>query len=217
VISAGNDIVALNKVNKQRAGEFAFYSRILSTSEQKLHQLHQYSALPFEDYVWLLWSVKESAYKFLKRIYPGLIFSPTKIVVDDIEFCEEGFIIPGNQKLLKGKVSCDNSVLFFMSKINVEWIASVVNYNENFENICWEVERIEKEISVYQSNAARELLLRKLRPVLTGDLTIEKHPVGYLEILKNDQKVNIPVSIAHHGFFISCAFNLASLNENCLA
>jgi phosphopantetheinyl transferase (holo-ACP synthase) len=208
VISAGNDIVALNKVDSQRTNQFAFYSKILSASEQTLYHSPQCSQLPFEQYVWLLWSVKESAYKFLKRIYPGLIFSPTKIIVDDIEFCGEDFITAGNQKRLKGRVSYRKSVLFFMSKIDVEWIVSVVNDNENFENICWEVERIDEEAYSYQSNAAKELLLTKLSPVLTGNLTVEKHPVGYPEIIKNNQKLNIPVSIAHHGFFISYAFNL---------
>ena len=68
MISTGNDIVALGLINKQRTCEPRFYSKILSASEQALYHQSEFTALPFEHYVWLLWSVKESTYKFLKRL-----------------------------------------------------------------------------------------------------------------------------------------------------
>ena len=64
MISAGNDIAALAKVNKERIPQPRFYSKILSDSERALYHQPQLTILPFENYVWLLWSVKESVYKY---------------------------------------------------------------------------------------------------------------------------------------------------------
>ncbi len=86
--SAGNDIVALRCIDIQRTGQFRFYSKILSTSEQTLYHQPLLADMPFENYVWLLWSVKESVYKFLKRSIPDLIFSPTKICIQEIRYLQ---------------------------------------------------------------------------------------------------------------------------------
>ena len=83
--STGNDIVALGSVDKHRTGQYRFYSKILSASEQTLYQQMQFANLPFEHYLWLLWSVKESTFKFLKRTKPELIFSPAKIIIQYLE------------------------------------------------------------------------------------------------------------------------------------
>ena len=214
MISAGNDIVALNKVDAQRTNQFAFYSKILSTSEQALYNLAQCSGLPLEHYVWLLWSVKESAYKYLKRRNPGIIFSPAKFIVNDAELCEAEPLTPGTQKLYKGKVSYGKSTLCFTSKITAEWIASVVNDSSDFENICWQVAQVEDDKYQYQYNAVRTLLIAELNSLVPGSLVIEKNPVGYPEIIKNSHKINIPISIAHHGLFVSYAFNLTDFKLN---
>jgi phosphopantetheinyl transferase (holo-ACP synthase) len=76
--SIGNDIIALKTIDISRTRSFRFYSKILSVSEQQLYQ-EQFTAIPFELFVWLLWSVKESVYKCLQRHQPNLIFSPVKI------------------------------------------------------------------------------------------------------------------------------------------
>lgn len=79
----GNDIVALKTIDSLRTQSPRFYTKILASSEQQLYH-EQLNALPFEHFVWLLWSIKESAYKCLQRYQPQLVFSPVKITLTQL-------------------------------------------------------------------------------------------------------------------------------------
>src|SRR5579863_5891465 len=82
--STGNDIVALSGIDRERTGQARFYSRILALSEQALYCRDRFADLPFEHFVWLLWSVKEAVFKYQKRNMPGLVFSPRRILVQEL-------------------------------------------------------------------------------------------------------------------------------------
>ncbi len=215
--SAGNDIVALRLVDKQRTSQFRFYSKILSAGEQGLYGQPQFAEMPFEKYVWLLWSVKESTYKYLKRTIPNLVFSPTKIIIQHIEIplgllknkfegiqwestgCSEEFY--------SGMVIYGSHTFYFQSKISKEWIATVVNDNDNFENVCWGIQSIDHSGYFHQSKEVRTLLLNTLNSFFPGDLRVEKSPVGYPVIFKDLEDLHIPVSLAHDDLFVAYSFN----------
>src|SRR5450756_2548986 len=124
--SAGNDIVALRSVDKQRTSQFRFYSKILSALEQALYHQPQFTEMPFENYVWLLWSVKESAYKYLKRTFPSLVFSPIKFVIQHIKIPAgplmtkfEGIQWENTgygEEFYRGKVIYGSHIFYFRSK-----------------------------------------------------------------------------------------------------
>lgn len=214
--SAGNDIVALRSIDKQRTRQFRFYSKILSSSEQTLYHQPRLADMPFENYVWLLWSVKESVYKYLKRSIPDLIFSPTKICIPDFRIptvtltndfeCSQWKTTGYCEAFYSGKVIYGSNVFYFRSQINEDWIATVVNDDEDFENVCWGIQSIDDSSYYYQSKAARTLLLNKLNNFFSGDLEVKKHPVGYPIILKDMQDLHIPVSLSHDGCFIAYSF-----------
>lgn len=218
--SAGNDIVALRTVNRERTCQFRFYSKILSVSEQALYHQPQFAEMPFETYVWLLWSVKESAYKYLKRAIPDLLFYPVKIVIQNIKIPEEASMTNFEcmqwenagygEEFYKGKVIYASHLFCFRSKITRDWIATVVNDDENFDNVCWGIQSIEDAGYSHQSQAARKLLLRKLNFFFPGDLQVEKSLTGYPVILKGTQNMHIPVSLAHDDQFVAYSFNLIS-------
>ena len=222
--SVGNDIVALRSVDKQRTSQFRFYSKILSALEQALYHQPQFAEIPFENYVWLLWSVKESAYKYLKRTIPGSVFSPTKIIIQHIEIPVGPLInkFEGiqwesngyNEEFYRGKVIYGSHTFYFQSKISEEWIATVVNDNENFENVWWGIQSIDDAGYYHQSKAVRTLLLNKLNSFFPGDLQVEKNPVGYPVILKDLEDLHIPVSLAHDDRFVAYSFILNPLNNN---
>src|SRR6185437_5745437 len=139
--SAGNDIVALGLVDKQRTIQPRFYSKILALTEQELYRQPEINKVSFVNYVWLLWSVKESVYKFLKRGDPCLVFSPTNIIIGDIKIPADLAIEPeelqweslgNNEDLFSGEVNCSQHTLYFRSKISTAWIASVVNDDKSF-------------------------------------------------------------------------------------
>ncbi len=215
--SAGNDIVALASVNKQRTNQPAFYSKILSASEQQLYHEPEISVMPFENYVWLLWSVKESVYKYLKRTIPDLIFSPTKIIVTHAEL-PASLIAPsadfefdgsGNKgNFYQGAVKYDSHTLYFRSVISEAWVATVVNDDDKFEDIFWGVKAIDNSSYKVQSQSARAALVNKLSPFFEGDLRIEKSPVGYPIIVNNKEQIILPASLAHDGCFVAYSFTL---------
>ena len=221
--SAGNDIVALRTVNKQRTLQSRFYSQILCAAEQELYQQPIVATMPFEHYVWLSWSVKESVYKYLKRTITDLVFSPTKIVIEYMNTPDASSMVSGNahwenngfgETFYTGKANYGSHIFYFRSKISEEWIATVVNDEEHFENVYWGVQSINETGYDHQSKAARALLLNKLSAFFPGHLRIEKSIVGYPVILQGKQYIPIPVSLAHDDHFVACSFIVDCANNS---
>ena len=222
--STGNDIVALGKIDKDRTGQFRFYSKILSVSEQAIfHQLRS-AEMPFEHFVWLLWSVKEAAYKYLKRSIPDLIFSPTKTVIQQVMIpAGEGIKKRKNidwdhngmdEALYRGQVVYGTCILYFRAKYNEDWIATVVNDDADFDNVCWGTRFIKDCSYEQQSGSARALLLNKLKTYLPDDYRVDKSPVGYPVIMNATLNMNIPVSLAHDDHFVAYSFKLYAADNN---
>src|SRR5437879_4917257 len=84
MMSTGNDIVALKAINIARTKQYNFYKKVISVSEKDLYDRQFSDKIPFENFIWLLWSVKESVYKYLQRITPQLVFSPARIIISQI-------------------------------------------------------------------------------------------------------------------------------------
>ncbi len=204
MLGTGNDIVALGAINVERTRQTNFYSKILSPSEQQLYtalQPHQ----PFENFVWLAWSVKESAYKFLQKFMPDLVFSPTRITLTRLE---SGFDFE-NTAVYKGTAQFKNETLYFRCIINHDYIFSVVNFKDDFTHTQWGVKRIDSAHHTHQSSEVRELLLCDLNDLQPGNnFTINKSPHGWPIIIKDDQEISLPVSLAHHGHYVAYSFQL---------
>lgn len=216
--SAGNDIVALRSVDKERTSQFRFYSKILSASEQSLYHQPQWTNIPFENYVWLLWSVKESVYKYLKRSIPGLVFSPTKICIQNITIpatnlmntfkCVQWQNTGHDEAFYCGTIIYEGHTFYSRSKITEDWIATVVNDDEKFDNVCWGIQSIDDTDYYNQSKAARTLLLKKINSFFLCDLQVRKSPVGYPVILNGKQDLHIPASLTHDDCFVAYSFVL---------
>ena len=230
--SAGNDIVALRAVDQQRTHYNRFYSKILSDTEHSFFCRQQPAEMPFENFVWLLWSVKESVYKYLKRTRADLVFSPTKIILFKIDpprqrgdgvfgysptvtseggqwetrnagSCEEA--------LYKGIVLFESQPFYFRSILCPAFISTIVNAEESFENIWWGIKLIDHSDYHHQSAAVRAFALGQLKAVLPADagtLQIGKSPLGYPVVLKDTEEMEIPLSFAHHDRFITYSFLL---------
>jgi len=205
VSSTGNDIVALTAVNQQRTHHSRFYSKILSEAERALYDRQPPAEMLFENFVWLLWSVKESVYKYLKRTEPGLVFSPTRIIIQYID------APPSGEGLYKGKALFGPHSLYFQSVLYPEFIATVAGNNESFTNIGWGIRSISQSNYDHQSSAVRTFALDHLHRLVPGighreDLRIEKNGQGCPILYKGAEELNIPLSLAHHGHFISWSF-----------
>lgn len=221
MLSTGNDIISLGHVNMQRTRHVQFYDKILSEAELALYNTEAVAEMPFELFVWLAWSVKESAFKYMQRNIPDLLFSPLKINIRSIKFPASHTIsnfgrLPYEATSFPSEVTYNSTVkygdAFFYSRsiIHHELIHSVVNKDESFGNIWWGIKAIEYNDHKNQSAEVRSFLLQKLNSVLPGHkLTIGKSPNGYPVILNETSEIDIPVSFTHHHHFIAYSFLLS--------
>lgn len=216
MISIGNDIIDLQQTNPERTAQEKFYLKIICKKEAELFKNIDSTLLLFEHFVWLAWSVKESVYKFYKRHNPGILFSPTKIIINKIGFPIQKVQSFHRQKeafsFLKEECYCckvifDSNTFFTRTLLQDGFIFTVANNMNDFENIYWGIKSVDDDDSYSnQSKIVREFVLKKLNTIfLPGELTIEKSGIGY-PFLK--QQKNLPLSFSHHGNFAAYAFAL---------
>lgn len=222
--STGNDIVSLNAINVVRSKQSGFYSKILSGAEKDLYCQPEFAAIPFENFVWLLWSIKESAYKYLRRINTSLVFSPIKFEVKQLRL-PPGFSITnfntkqiertgfdGNTEL-KGVISYGADILYSRSLMYMELIVSMVNDQENFEDTCWGIKLIDMPDPLHQSIEVRRFLVNRLRFWGLDKIVLSKNPSGIPIILKRNKVLEIPVSLSHHDHMVAYSFQLEHYSQ----
>lgn len=217
--SAGNDIVALKTINVQRSNDIQFYSKIITRSEQLLYHQSTLSVVAFENYVWLLWSVKESVYKYLQRKNPGLLFSPINIAVQNIaipsyplipQFSNNEWEADLNDEgFYQGKIIAADHVLYYRSIIHPEFIHTIVDEDETFKNVYYGIELIDNPSYDNQSHSVRACILNKLQVVFPDhDVQISKSETGYPTVIIDEKETDIPLSIAHHHLFTAYSFKI---------
>lgn len=218
MISAGNDIVSIAAINTVRTKQPAFYKKILSETEITQHQTTFSEIIPFETYVWLLWSIKESAYKYLQRLNPELVFSPTRFIVSDLRGSNQqitesfgssqleavGF---DDERAWTGLITSGNNILYFQSSLYPEIIHSVVNHENTFKNVYWGIKTITNTSPASQSAAVRTFILNKLSSLFsTKKLQVDKTKHGYPIVSDGQNQMQLPVSLSHHEHFIAYSF-----------
>ncbi|MEO8174062.1 MAG: 4'-phosphopantetheinyl transferase superfamily protein [Sediminibacterium sp.] len=215
--STGNDIVSLDLIDKERSNDRHFYLKILTPSEEALSRQPQLAGLPFERFLWLCWSIKESAFKYLKRENTAFVFSPTRIVISNI-------IVPSlaatdqdwegdgsGEENYKGCLAAGGNTYYFRSKISATTIATIVSSDENFTGVAWGILHIDEAGSTQQSEQVRSFVLKRLQTFFPGkSLLIEKTGAGYPVIMEGGNQLDLPVSFAHHGRTVSYSLQLAS-------
>ena len=227
--STGNDLVSLEATRPERTTLPRFYSRILTAAEQEGYRQLESSGLPFDQYVWFCWSVKESVYKFKKRQFPGLLFAPLRIVIRRIvpPSGAEGFyraIIEGatigdcsttddcstigdSSSAVSGDIR--GAVLYARSLIRDGVIVTTVCEDEAFTGTYWGFSSIDSSAYADQSAAVRELVLGKLKELLgCEDLRLQKDDAGCPVVVTGGRGPAIPVSLAHHHRHIAYSFYL---------
>ncbi|HEY8929839.1 MAG TPA: 4'-phosphopantetheinyl transferase superfamily protein [Mucilaginibacter sp.] len=221
MISAGNDIVCLSTINAARTNQYKFYSKILSDAEFPLYNEFSLAGIPFEIFVWLLWSVKESAYKFLQRHQPGLIFTPVKFVVTSLQLPAglqlTSFGLPqltgsGFDSTVAGIVNYDSFCLHSRSLLYNELIATVINGDSHFNHITWGIKVVDSDDTEKQSLEVRSFLIESIKEVFgEGNFRVDKNVHGCPVLVKNGEEMDVPVSLSHHEGFVGYSFPLPVL------
>jgi phosphopantetheinyl transferase (holo-ACP synthase) len=220
LISTGNDIIALNSINAHRTKQEKFYSKILSTAEIEEFKSNTSSTIAFENLVWLLWSVKESVFKFSKRDFSNLVFNPRKIVTRLISSPldqsvpvfgkgEREEIALNGEECFSCIAATETGIYYSRSKVYDEIIYTVVSDTEYFDNIWWGIKCIDDINPLHQSGSVRSFVLRKFEIIYPGaKLFISKSPVGYPILKVNGNAMKIPLSFTHHFQFVAYTFCL---------
>ena len=197
IMSTGNDIIALAETDEDKTSRYRFYSRILWPGE-----LSGFAAtgLSFSTFVWLLWSIKESVYKYVSRSNPQLVFAPLKIPVNGLTFQEDYY---------KGIICYGGLNLFSRSFLRDDSIMTIVNAGEDFNSVRWGVRAIGDSSYPTQSAGVRTFALQSLSADLPGAaLRIIKAPDGPPEVWDGERLLDIPLSLAHHGRFVAWSYRL---------
>lgn len=216
MISAGNDIVSFAATNFARTSQPVFYSKMLSEPEISGYALYT-DHLSFEVYVWLLWSVKEAAYKYLKRLDAELVFSPTKTIAQHLK--APGLVLPvfGNETLegtgfkdvaaWSGTVFHKDKILYFKSLVYPEFVHTVVSPTANFNNVHWGIRSISNSGNTFQSAAVREFVLARVRGIFNHpDLQVTKNHHDIPLIVGDSRNLTLLVSFSHHGRYVAYSF-----------
>jgi phosphopantetheinyl transferase (holo-ACP synthase) len=218
MISAGNDIVSIAAINTVRTKQPAFYKKILSETEIAQYHAAYSEIIPFEVYVWLLWSIKESAFKYLQRLDPELVFSPTRFIVSDLRKPEQSLTKSFGSSQLEttglddevawtGLISHEANVLYSQSVIYPDLIHSIVNHSKSFQNVYWGIKTITNTQPANQSAAVRTFILDKLGTLFsTKKLRIDKSEFGFPVISDSQNQMPLPVSLSHHEHFVAYSF-----------
>ena len=218
MISAGNDIVSLTATNVIRTKSPAFYSKIISPAEKMLFETLDQEVLPFDRFVWLLWSVKESAYKYLQRLDAGIVFTPVKFEVRSItipsaysytasgaeEINGRGF---AETKTFNAEVIFAGKKLFSRIIIHHEFVSSVVNHNDDFEAVYWGIKRIDDTSYKHQSAAVRGFALNCFREISgLQHLAICKNKDDVPVLMNDNDLLETPISLSHHERWVAFSF-----------
>jgi phosphopantetheine--protein transferase-like protein len=214
-ISIGNDIIALKSINATKTRQQNFYSKFLTEDEVELYKKNNFSVLPFEKFVWLCWSIKESVFKFKKRISTDFTFSFKKIQIQQIklsqhseclffknEFFQKDFL---SDKTFYASLTFINSVPFYSySFIADDFIYTITADKAQRRNIVWGIKKIKDASYNTQSQCVRKFALQKMGEILNvNELEVLKSESGYPFV---KQYSKIPVSFTHHYHFIGYAF-----------
>lgn len=217
MLSTGNDIVSINAINVTRTKQPNFYSKILAPTETALHHEPRFAPIPFEIFVWLLWSIKESAFKFLQRVDASILFTPVKFEVIEIQVPPgfkllnfEGDKLTGigfaGLNAIKSAIKFGDHLLYSNSLIHQQFISSVVNDTDDFNRVSWGIKRIDSNEIDVQSAEVRAFLIESLPD---KHVIFSKNPQDIPVLLKDNSELPTPVSLSHHEYYIAYSFQLS--------
>ncbi len=193
----GNDIIDIAeafKINWKREG---FLQKIFNKNEKNWISNSNNPGL----IVWLLWSMKESAYKIFFRQYLERVYNPVKF---------ECKLIKENSNLFHGEVDFNDITYSTSSKILEEVISTtavIMNgpsaskiAQENIKCSCADYSTQHKELY----NFTLKKISDKINKPFNA-LSIQKDLYGIPHLFYKNSLLNIPISLSHHGNYAAYA------------
>ncbi len=188
----GNDIVDLKRIAKASNWQRSrFLDKVFTKTEQALI----FSSGNQHQIVWLLWSMKEAAYKVYVQQFGKHFFNPIKL---ECELNVEG----------KGKVRIANDTYFTSSIITEDYIYSIAKHNK-IQGVSTSIFKLDTSTYSNQSDTLKQHVLKLIsrRDGLgSQDLSIKKTEVGVPQIFNGTEKLPIAFSLTHCGKY--CGYSI---------
>lgn len=184
----GNDIVDFQlAAEENNYGRKGFLEKVFNKEEQSYIAN---STAPFK-MVWLLWSMKESAYKAYLQEYATRFFSPIKL---------ECKLLKNN----KGSVLIQKEMFFTKSKLTKDFVYTVASdkkTNLKIASDCFQVDgkSYESQHKETQKKILKALAKKISQPV--ENLKIKKNEAGVPQLFQDKILLKNTFSISHHGNF----------------
>lgn len=181
----GNDIVDLkfasSSPNWRRE---RFIDKVFSAKEQKIISD---SSDPFQT-IWLLWSMKESAYKIYVRQHSKNFFAPIKLKCNLLS-STDGIVEIFNETY-KTNTTIDKNYIYTLA---------FKDFSKNIISDCF---KLENTAYSNQHNTSYQNLLYAIAEVINVSATslmIKKDKNGVPNLFQNNQAQIMPFSVTHHG------------------
>lgn len=182
----GNDIVDLKlaavESNWQRKG---FLDKQFALNEQ----LEIRNAEDPMRMLWLLWSMKESAYKVHVQQYGQRFFAPKRFE------CQY-------MGLSKGEVKIDGNLYTTTSTISSDYVFSTAKLAATKKSVANHCFHLADSSPEEQSQSTRNYVMHHISQkckIPLQDLAIRKSAIGVPAIYQNDRALEISFSMTHHG------------------
>lgn len=219
----GNDIVDMkDERNLNRSGQKRFLDKLFTPSEQ---QLIATSDMP-DHMVWVLWSIKESAYKVINRSTGIRSYAPLSYEVQLKSALIKGKLKVFSLKIMDGKnVSdvefLDSSItvsglkLFAKTLVAENFIHSLASSELSYLNLIkWKVEKTAETRPERQSHTIKELAKKHIAQnkkielseisILTDGVIGNSGPP--LVQIKNKFTDKIDLSLSHDGPYLAYSY-----------
>ena len=172
----GNDIVDLNLAKIQSNWQRKGFLEKQFTEEEQDYILNSENSF---EIVWLLWSMKEAAYKCYTQKYQKRFFAPKKF----------------NCKIISNQIGIVEieTIKYHINYLITEvYIHSVAYVNSS--------EKMVKELFFIQENkSATKITNQNLLSKFPLDTKLFKNEFGIPNLYKNQEKLPISISTSHHG------------------
>jgi phosphopantetheinyl transferase (holo-ACP synthase) len=188
----GNDIVDFQLARKRsRWRNGRFIEKVFSVEEQKLiyQSDHQFRT------IWLLWSLKESAYKAHFRKYPQRFFSPCKL---ECQLLTDKY----------GLVIINKDMYHTSTIIKNEYVYTIA-YSDQQSNVESKSFKIDDPAYSHQHKQCSDGIIHafsKHNDLPNDYLSIKKDKMGIPRLYYRHKVQKTPVTITHHGNYCGYAF-----------
>ncbi|WP_445736342.1 4'-phosphopantetheinyl transferase family protein [Mariniflexile sp.] len=189
----GNDMVDLHAITFQSNWERPrFLDKVFTEKEQHIISVSKNQ----HQTVWMLWSMKEAAYKIYVQQFGKRFFNPKRLV------CHLS-------SSTTGYVTIENETYAATSTLSKNYIYTVATLN-HLEDYKSGVFKVENTSYLTQSESLKNRFLETISKNMGfnfKDLNIKKDVVGVPQVFHNNSKLPIQMSLTHCGNYGGYAYS----------